>query len=190
MFSKTSWVLLILLLLAIGFVIYLIVSNPVKGYKLVYDRQGYKLFVKDSIQKNFMDVNFTGGGRRVPYQTGLEMIRSFRGPIRSGDDSTTKSISFSFDSLFHYMGFVLTNYPRIPPQDTLKMTIYIANSETPMQRTDGRVVFQRTVLLGPTIKRKQPKLTQTNGFDYFNQGSICPVNCPDDGTDVPPPPFK
>jgi hypothetical protein len=185
--KQTALLLFALLLCAIGYIVYKEATNPLKGYKLVYDRQNYKLFVKDTLHSDMKSSSFAGGGRRVPYAEGHRRIMDFRRRLPGKDDTTTRYIAFSFDSVFNYMGYVLTNFKR-DEKDTLGMTLYIADSDIPLRQSNGRQVYQRTVLLRPTINKKQSTEKENENFDFFNQGSICPVNCPTGGDVNPPPP--
>ena len=158
-----------------------------KGYRLLYDRQNYKLFIRDTLHQEMKANNFTGGGTRVPYEEGYSRIMAYRDRLPDGDDTSTRYISFAFDSIFNYMGHVLTQYdPTMPNTDNLGMTVYVALNNTPLRRADGSEVYQRTILLGPTKNSMQWQPKQGENFDFFNQGSICPVMCPEDG-DVKPP---
>ena len=190
--KRLAALLALLLVFAIGFIVYLLLANQDegtdqnKGYNLVYERQDYRLFVKDTIRPPMKQVMFAGG-ERVPYPQGYERIKKFLDGLGEKDDTTTRYIDFTFDSLMSYMTYVIEEYKR-RGEDTkdLGLTVYIGMSSDPVRTANGREVHQRTILLRPTKGGRTLKFIQDKEFDFFNQGSICPVNCPE-GRELDPP---
>ena len=174
--------LIVLLLAGIGAIIYLITSNPVKGYSLVYDRNNYKLYVKDSTIKNAQSLSFTEGGRRVSHKDGIEMIKKYRSEIKTHEDSLkmTRYVDFNFDNVFGYLAYVLSIQGEVvSPKDTLGFRVYIGTNVRATQ-IGTESVFSHTTLFAPIKGHNLYKFVFGGNFDFFDQGSICPTNCPTD----------
>jgi len=168
----------ILLAAAIGYILYLVYSNPVKGYKELYSQGKYKLFVKDTGNSKPKTSAQFNGGERVPFEEGIKKIRHYRDNCGEND---TRYLNFHFDRIFDYMGIVLTEFkPQHGQEGLLGIGVYLGREE-PEEGTED--LGKLTVLFGPTIEDKIIMKDDKDGFDFFNQGSICPHTCPP-GSDV------
>lgn len=178
-------ILALLLAAATGFIVYLVATNPVKGYHVVYETDDFILFAKDTGNKASTTKKkmYFEGGEHVDYKTGNSMIQQYRqNRIKNREDSlkVTRFVSFDFDNVFAYMGYLLTTDSPDIPKDDLGFRVYFSEELTARQSELGSY-FPQSMLFAPT--RKGALYFNKNNdkeFDFFDQGSICPVNCPDD----------
>jgi hypothetical protein len=183
MTAKPAIILLsALLLISVGVIIYLVVKNPVRGYSLAYDNGNYKLFVKDTVLKTGKSLAFSGGGRRIDHATGIAMIKRYRKEIITHEDSVkmTRFVDFNFDNVFSYLGYILSvKGDVINPTDQLGFRVYVGTRLTP-SRVGGQDVYSHTMIFAPIKDHDFYKFVFDSDFDFLDQGSICPENCPAD----------
>jgi len=174
-------ILLLLLILSLAANFFQFFSNPVRGYSRLYgsDTTEYQLYIRGKLEKQLTGLD-DGPGRRIKYNDGLNYICKYRETVKD-DPTKTLYISFSFDSVFDYMGYILKEYkPKIPDEKELGFRIYFAQ-DTILRPISPELepVYQHMILMAPTQNNMTLKWTD-EPFDFFDQGSICPIMCPDD----------
>ena len=186
-----TFLLWLLLLVSIAGNIYQYNSSPIKNYNLLYgsDTSQYQLYVRNEKLMKDTSEKWTGSGRRIKFKEGQDFIRKYRQSTMH-NDAATKYVSFTFDSVFTYMGYILTEYkPRMNRNDTLGFRVFFGQ-DTLLSEVNHRMVYKNMVLLAPTTNKKIPKFVDDGEYDFFDQGSICPIICPGDIKDVDPPPAQ
>jgi hypothetical protein len=109
----------------------------------------------------------------------IQQYREHRLLTREDSLKVTRFVSFDFDNVFAYMGYLLTTDSPDIPKDDLGFRVYFCENLTETETDLGRH-FPQSMLFAPTSKGRLYFNKADKEFDFFNQGSICPVNCPDD----------
>jgi hypothetical protein len=91
----------------------------------------------------------------------------------------TRFITYDFKKVFDYMTYLLTTDIGIDRSNGFGFRVYIGQELTPTETARGPHHFY-TTLFAPTEKSSLHPQKFMEGFEFFNQGSICPVNCPED----------
>jgi len=195
-------ILLVLLVAAIGYIIYLkagckpsgIIYHPcgdsnticLQGYKVLYGNDSSKVIMLGKIQK---DAEGRIVGRPVPHPgstiertLGVEMIQAYQKPLDDINDSATmRYVQFGIANVIDYAGYLLAigEQHEVSAED-MDIRVFLAQSSKDATLPNGSHINQNTIIITPRIpeERKNNKtqafLTMVKDWLFFDQGSICP----------------
>jgi len=193
-------VLLLLLIAAIGYIVYMKMccssSKAIcyacgdsthisfRGYKILYGNDTSQFVMLKKLPKDSKTAArpiTPKPGSTIERELGVNMIRSYQEPLDHVHDSATmRYVQFGIANVIEYTGYLLAIADgEIAPED-MDIRIFLAQSNKHETMPNGTDILQNTVVVAPRIppsKRgpaAQKFLDKIREWLYFDQGSICP----------------